>query len=79
MYYMPVLTVRISEDEKKRLAKRGKLSDAVRDAIRKYLDAEDSKVLFDKLGELQRYDRVTTTPEEIVKMIKEDRYRDSGR
>lgn len=76
---MPVLTVRISEDEKKRLAKRGKLSDAVRDAIRKYLDAEDSKVLFDKLGELQRYDRVTTTPEEIVKMIKEDRYRDSGR
>lgn len=76
---MPMVTFRISEEEKKRLASHGRISDTVREAVRRYLDSEDSEAVFKKLRKLQQRDRVKTTREEIVKMIKEDRYRDSRR
>lgn len=76
---MPMVSVRISDDDKKRLVRRGKLSDSIREAVRFYLDSRDSEAVLDRLRELQRRDKVTTTPEEIVRMIKEDRLRDSGR
>ena len=76
---MPMVSVRISDEDKKRLAKRGKISDEVRVAVRRYLDTEESDAVFDRLKELQERYRVKTTPEEIVKMIREDRHRDSGR
>lgn len=76
---MPMVSVRLSEEEKRRLAKHGNVSDAIREAVRKYLDSEDSDEVFERLRLLQERDRVTTPPEEIVRMIREDRYRDSGR
>ena len=76
---MPMVSVRISDEDKKRLAKRGKISDEVRVAVRRYLDSEESNAVFGRLKELQDRYRVKTTPEEIVKMIREDRHRDSGR
>lgn len=78
-YYMPVVTVRISEQDKRKLAKRGKISDGVREAVRRYLDSEESQLLFEKMRAMQERDRVATTSEEFVKMIKEERYRDSRR
>jgi hypothetical protein len=76
---MPMVSLRISEEEKRRLTKHGKLSESMRRAIRLYLDSSDSEEVFEKLGELQRRSRVLTTPEEMVKLIREDRRRDSGR
>ena len=77
LYDMPVVTVRISEEDKRRLAKRGRISDVVREAVRRYLDSEDSEEVLLRLRALQRKDRVSTSPEEIVRMIKEERHRDS--
>ena len=72
---MPTVSVRLSEDEKRRLAKYGRLSDSIREAVRLYLNSKDSEKVFAKLRELQRSNKVTTTPEEIVRMIREDRTR----
>jgi Mg/Co/Ni transporter MgtE len=76
---MPTVTFRISDEDKRRLAKRGKISDEMREAVRRYLDSEDSEEVFLRLQDLQQRNRVRTTPEEIVRMIKEDRYHDRGR
>ena len=78
MYYMPTVTVRISEEDRRRLAKRGKISDTIREALRRYLDSEESEAAYERLRVLQERYRVSTPPEEIVRMIKEDRYRDSS-
>ena len=72
---MPTVSVRLSEDEKRRLARYGRLSDSIREAVRLYLNSKDSEKVFAKLRELQRANKVTTTPEEIVRMIREDRTR----
>ena len=72
---MPTVSVRLSEDEKRRLARYGRLSDSIREAVRLYLSSKDSEKVFAKLRELQRSNKVTTTPEEIVRMIREDRTR----
>jgi Arc/MetJ-type ribon-helix-helix transcriptional regulator len=79
MYYMPLVSVRLSDDEKRRLRRHGKVSEVVREAVRSYLDSEDSADTFSRLRALQEKYRVKTTPEEMVRLIKEDRYRDSGR
>jgi hypothetical protein len=72
---MPTITVRISEEEKKRLLQHGELSKSVREAIRLYLDTNRAKELFAKLSELQRKNPVKTTTRKEVRMINEDRNR----
>jgi hypothetical protein len=72
---MPMVSVRVSEEEKKRLARHGKLSDSIREAIRLYLDSEESKEVLAQLRSLQERDKVKTTPREIVRMLREDRSR----
>jgi Arc/MetJ-type ribon-helix-helix transcriptional regulator len=77
LYYMPTISVRISAEQKRRLAKHGNVSETIRDAVRRYLDDEESEAIFARLRALQRENDVKTTPDEIVRMIKEDRVRDS--
>jgi hypothetical protein len=72
---MPTITVRISEEEKKRLLQHGELSKSVREAVRLYLDTDRSRELFAKLSELQRKNPVRTTTKKEVRMINEDRSR----
>lgn len=72
---MPMVSVRLSEDEKRRLKKHGRVSDVVRQAVDRYLDSEDSREVFERLKALQEKYRVKTTPDEMVRMVKEDRYR----
>ncbi|MDG6916166.1 MAG: hypothetical protein JRM85_01050 [Nitrososphaerota archaeon] len=76
---MPTVTVRISEEDKRRLAKHGRISDAVREAVRRYLDSGASDEALQRIRALQLNDRAGTPPEEIVRMIREGRYSDSGR
>ena len=72
---MPTITVRISDEDKKRLLKRGKLSNSVREALELYLNTAKSRELIAKLEELQRKNPIRTTPAEEVRMINEDRNR----
>jgi len=72
---MPTLSVRISEEEKKRLLRYGKVSKTVREAIELYLNTKESQTLLGKLEELQRKNVVKTTAFQEVEMLKEDRRR----
>jgi len=72
---MPTITVRISDEDKKRLLKRGKLSKTVREALELYLNTAKSRDLMAKLEELQRNNPIRTTPAEEIRMINEDRKR----
>ena len=70
---MTVITVRLSEKEKESLAKYGKISDVVRDAIRMYINNKKAREAIEELKELQRRYPIKTTTEEIVRLIREDR------
>ncbi len=75
MYYMPTITVRISEEEKKRLLQHGELSKSVREAVKLYLNSERSRELLAKLDEIQKKNPVRTTTAKEVRLINEDRKR----
>jgi predicted transcriptional regulator len=72
---MPSITVRVSDEEKKRLLKHGALSKSVREALQLYLSVKKSDELIGKLEKLQRSNRVRTTTAEEVRLINEDRRR----
>jgi len=72
---MPTITVRISDDEKKRLLKHGALSKSVREALELYLNTRRSQELMEKLEKLQQKNAIGTTVTEEVKMINQDRKR----
>lgn len=75
MYYMPTITVRISEEEKKKLIQRGELSKSVREAVKLYLNTDRSHELLVRLDELQKKNPVRTTTAKEVRLINEDRRR----
>lgn len=72
---MPTISVRISEEEKRRLRRYGALSSSVRKALELYLDAKKSQELLTRLEELQRRNPIKTTSVEEVRLIREDRTR----
>lgn len=72
---MPIITVRISDEERKRLEKEGKLSEVVRVAIRFYLNSREVQKSIRKLRELQKRYKVKTTVEDELKLLREDRAR----
>jgi hypothetical protein len=72
---MPTITVRISEEDRKRLLKYGTVSRSVREALQVYLDAKKSQELIARLEELQRRNPVRTTSVEEIHLIEEDRGR----
>ena len=72
---MPTITIRISEEEKKKLLQRGEISKSVREAVKLYLDADISRELLARLEDLQKKNPVKTTTSKEVRMINEDRNR----
>jgi hypothetical protein len=72
---MPTISVRISEQEKKRLLRYGELSTSIREALELYLDSKKSQAYLRKLEQLQRKNPIKTTSAEEVRLIKEDRRR----
>ena len=72
---MPTITVRVSDEEKRRLLKHGALSKSVREALELYLSTRKSDELIGRLEKLQRKNRMRTTTAEEVRLINEDRRR----
>ncbi len=72
---MPTITIRISDEEKKRLLKHGTISKSVREALELYLSARKSDELIQSLEKLQRKNKLRTTTAEEVRLINEDRRR----
>lgn len=70
---MTTISVRISEHEKAALKKHGRISRVVKEAIDLYLNSKESKKALRRLKELQRSERVKTSTEEDVSLIREDR------
>jgi uncharacterized protein YeeX (DUF496 family) len=70
---MTTINVRLTEKEKAVLEKYGKISDLVRDAIHMYINNKKSTEALRKLKEYQKKNYVTTSVEEIVTMLREDR------
>ena len=72
---MKSVSVRISEEEKRQLKKYGKLSDTLREGMKLYLNKKKSDELLCKLEKLQSENKIKTSTEEEVKLIREDRKR----
>jgi hypothetical protein len=72
---MRSVSVRISEEEKLQLQRYGKLSDALRQGMKLYLNNKKSEELFCKLQKLQAENPIKTSTEEEVRLIREDRVR----
>jgi uncharacterized protein YlbG (UPF0298 family) len=72
---MSTVSVRISQEEKRQLQRYGKLSDALRQGMKLYLNNKKSEELFCKLQKLQAENPIKTSTEEEVRLIREDRVR----
>jgi hypothetical protein len=68
------ITVRLSEKERKELAKHGKISDVVRDALSLYLREKNSRRIIGRLMELQK-SKTRSTIDEDLRFIRADRNR----
>jgi Arc/MetJ-type ribon-helix-helix transcriptional regulator len=71
---MTTITVRLSEKERKELAKHGRISDVVRDALSLYLREKNSQRIIIRLRELQKTP-VHGTIQEDLRLIRADRGR----
>jgi len=72
---MPTISVRISDEEKKRLLKHGALSKSIREAVELYLNTKQTQELIGRLERLQQKNLIKTSSAEEVRLINEDRNR----
>ncbi len=72
---MPVITVRISEEERRKLQEEGNISQVIREAIRFYVNSKNANRTLKKLKELQEKYKIKTSVKEDLMLIKEDRAR----
>jgi uncharacterized protein YlbG (UPF0298 family) len=72
---MPIISIRISDEEKRKLQKYGRLSQVIREAIKFYIDSKSTRRTLKKLKELQEKYEIKTSMEEDLELIKEDRGR----
>ena len=72
---MPVISIRISTKEKRRLQEQGSISQVIREAIRFYINSKKTDKTLKKLKSLQERYRIKTSVEEDLMLIKEDRGR----
>ncbi len=68
------ITVRLSEKERRELAKHGKISEVVRDALSLYLREKNSRRIISRLRELQK-SPVRSTIQEDLRLMRADRDR----
>ncbi len=72
---MPIISIRISDDERKQLENQGNMSQVVREAIKFYINSKKREKTLKKLKELQKKYKLKTSVEEDLNLIKEDRGR----
>jgi hypothetical protein len=70
---MPTISVRITEEERKRLLRYGPLSGTVREALDLYVREKKSREFVQKLRQFQRENPVKVDADEIVRTIREGR------
>lgn len=70
---MPTISVRISEDDRKRYERYGTLSDTVRKALELYDRDRKRREWMERLDRIQKENPVRIDPDEIVKVIRQDR------
>lgn len=70
---MPTISVRLTDDEVRRLQKYGPLSKTVREALELYESERKRTAAVKKLRQLQREHPVSVDTDEIVRIIREGR------
>ena len=70
---MPTISVRISDEERKRLVKYGPLSETVRQALEMYVREKRKWEVIEELRQYQREHPVHVNADEIVRIIREGR------
>ena len=70
---MPTISVRVSEEERKRWRRYRPLSETIRRAMEQYEKDEKKRAVLDDLKRLQREHPIKIDPDEIVRIIREDR------
>jgi Arc/MetJ-type ribon-helix-helix transcriptional regulator len=73
LYYMPTISVRITEEERKRLQRYGPLSETVRQALDLFEKERKKREWMAKLDRLQKENPIKLDSDEVVKRIREDR------
>jgi Arc/MetJ-type ribon-helix-helix transcriptional regulator len=68
------ITVRLSDKERRELAKHGRISDVVREALNLYLREKNSRRIIRRLRELQK-SPIRSTIQEDLNLIRADRDR----
>ena len=68
------ITVRLSEKERKELAKHGRISEVVREALSLYLREKNSRRIISRLKELQKFSLGSTIQEDL-RLMRADRDR----
>lgn len=72
---MTIVSVRISDEEKKELLKYGTLSDSVRKGLKLYIREKKSEEVLRRLAKLQDGDLADASTATSLKLIREDRGR----
>jgi len=72
---MPVIRVRVSEEQLRELLRYGSISQAVREGLKLYLNRRKSEKALSRLQRLQSKNKPRTTAKKEVRLIKEDRTR----
>jgi PhoPQ-activated pathogenicity-related protein len=72
---MPIISVRLSEEERKTLVKYGPISKIVKESLKVFLNDKRRAETLKRLNELQRENVIKIKTEEDLRMIKEDRGR----
>ena len=70
-----VITVRLSEKEKRELRRQGNISEVVREAVRNYLKDRRSREIISRLMEIQSKRTTRTSLSGDLKLIRVDRER----
>lgn len=73
--YMPTISVRISEKEKKELSEFGSVSEAVREGLKMYLRRKKTIKILRKLERLQIDNPMRTMTLEDIELLRTDRRR----
>ncbi len=70
---MPIVSIRITDEERKKLLRCGPLSDTLREAIDIYLRNKKSREFVEKLKQFQEENPVKVDRDEIVRIIRAGR------
>lgn len=70
---MPTISVRITEEERRKLLEYGPLSDTVREALDQYLKDKKRREFLQELKQFQAAHPVVVDSDEIVRIIREGR------